>query len=352
MRIPSLLVLPLLLALSPTVARADPHVKPAGGSGGPIIGQNVRGKYVEKETGAQLETPTDITLYSHMPERFVAAAYQDGRETLFGGGPDDLVLVTYDAARFEAGTRSRLGARSLDSSVDFKATLVAVNGGGEASWNEDPDALNNLQFRGDAEASIGAQGLAETKVGLTGGALYGGLRGDALLGARTSGQISASPTLCGAKIIATGKGQLSLGIGATINAGFRVDWATWSAKIGGKIAGTYGVGAGGGGEVEINLEKIMNDPRAAGRCVTDGAKAGIQALSDGYDHIEKKGAQLLADVIVGAKYWRYGVPVPTGSSPPGSNVGRFEETRSLGAPQPSDSARTNGGPSGKVGVTR
>lgn len=80
--------------------------------------------------------------------------------------------------------------------------------------------------------------------------------------------------------------------------------------------------------------------------MTDGATAGIQALSDGYDRIEKAGAQLLADVIAGAKYWRDGVPAPKGSDPRGSNVGRFDETRPVGAPQPPATA------SGNVGVTR
>lgn len=311
-------------------------MKPAGGSGGPIIGRNVRGKLVEKKTGAQLETPTDVTLYSHMPERFVIAAHQNGRETLYGGNEGDPGAVTYDAARFEAGTRTRLGARSLDSSADFKATLVALNAGGEVAWNEDPDALNNFQARGDAEASIGAQGLMETKAGLTGGALFGNIQGDALLGARASGQITASPTLCGAKLIGTAKGQASLGIGGTLNAGFHFDWARKSAKIGGKIAGTYGVGLGAGGEVEINLEKVMKDPRLAGRCLTDGVSAG-------YEQARDAGAKFVADVVYGWNAWKNGPPKT------GSNVGRFEETRPLAKP---DAAQAKKGPGVGGGATR
>ena len=334
MRIPAILLLPLLLLSFPMVAGAEPHVKPAGGWNGPIIGKNVKGSLVEVRTGDVLEAPMDVTLYAYAPERYVIASHKDGRVTLAGGKPGDPGAITLDAARFEAGTRTRVGARSFTNVSDFKATLVAVNAGVGGGWSDDPDALNDLQGRVDFDASIGAQGVVETKVGLTGKALVATAGGEALLGARTSGQITGAPTLCGAKVVATARGQVSLGIGGAASLGLRVDWAKWSVKGGGKLAGTYGVGLGGGTEIEISLEKIVNDPRAAGRCVTDGAKAGIQALSDGYDRIEKAGAQLLADVITGAKYWRTGVPVPTGSNPPGSNVGRFEETRPLGAPRP------------------
>lgn len=317
----------------------------------PIVGEKKDGTLVDKRNGRPLVGPElenarelekflgpvkDVVLDKWESDRYEVGWYQKGRETLKGGGPDDPGELNLDHARFEAGASTTVGARSFQSSADAKLTLVGVNGKVGGAWDKDPNALNNMELNGSGDVSIAAAAEYRTVAAYSEkGVMAEGTVG-ASLGVKAEGQITASPTLCGAQLDVTGRGQASLGIGAEGTLKLRADLAKMKFKVGGKLAATFGVGLGAGGDIEINLEKVMKDRRAALDCFT--SKSGIDVLTAGYVKIQTLAVQHLAETIRHAGAGRF---EKQGTA--GTNVGRFQETRPLGAPQPPRGRNAGGG---------
>lgn len=180
------------------------------------------------------------------------------------GGFVEVELVRGEiAGKTHAGTVKNGVAAAASGSVD--ATIAAVKADtGRVVAGDPKRAFVDGQASGEAELRGKAQANASAKA--TTHAIEASAGGTAFIGARAGGKVDGKATLCGVSVVGKGDGELSVGAGASASAQFAIDWTNLKFRAGANAAATLGVGGGAGGNVEISLENLKKDPRAAGSC--------------------------------------------------------------------------------------
>lgn len=190
----------------------------------------------------------------------VTAGYQDGQASATG-----TLLGRAYLLQAEAETR-KLGVGDEDLGVDIQAK----------GWG-----------------MVGVEGVLSgtAKVGKEGVALIA--KAEVFAGAKATGQIPLTISLCKMKATGRLKGEVSAGAGAKASGTIEVDWAKGTAKISGELAATLGLGAGAGVDVVIDLSKLVSDPGAVADCLLDGVKELASAAVElGGDLVDAAGAAL------------------------------------------------------------
>ena len=292
-----------------------------------------------KDEPPDYRMPGSVTLISVATQGAVGidkGPFKDGRWTWAEG---QYGRIGMDVLRADGSASAKAGITKEGVRGDFvaqgQATLVGISGETARFGVGDPNGLNQAGVQADGRAFVGADGQAVTSVAVGKGGVKAVGNINAFVGAKAKTQIVGSASLCGLQVTGTGTGEASAGLGAGASGVFQVDWATGKIKVGGQADLTVGLGAGAGGQVEISVEKIIRDPKAAGKCVVDGIKGAGTAIANGAE----QAAGWLAGTwrsLVGGKKSDIGNAVatlPLGPTPynamivNGAEVGRYAPTQ-------------------------
>lgn len=265
----------------------------------PVVGENKNGRLYDKRNGQFLSKdnakdarergenyendPKGVTLYQKDGEGTTGinvGPIKDGSVNLAEGkyGSVDLNVgqlygeYTAGVGVTKDGVTGRVQAYGQVTLVGLSAETKDFKFGNE-------ELGGDVRARGNA--FIGADGTVDGSlaVGKNGVNAHG--KAEVFAGGKATGQVAGSLTICGVSIAARGEGEVSYGIGATAEGYFKVDWSTMTVKIGGKAALTFGGGAGAGGEVEISLQKLIENPSMAANCAWEGVKKVAEAAYEG-----------------------------------------------------------------------
>lgn len=329
------------------------HGNPFGGSGtaewstDPVVGERRNGQKYDVRTGE----PMSDAQVADAEEREALADGPSGPRVIFWTRADP-----YEQALWQAGDE--------DANVAFgKATAnetysAAFQGGVASAAYESENRLALLEAhgeheiglvegsRGKAALNLAADGMVGSEMTVTGAAnvkkraawVNGGV--DALAGARVTCEISPEAILCGLQIAYTASPEAAAGYGASVGGYFGYDFAQWKIKAGGKAAVVAGVGFGVEQEIEIDLQALVNDPKAVKDCLEGAANDALD-----------KAKYVVRDVIVARakeKLVEFLYEWGRRSGDAGSNVGRFADT----VPGSGGGARGDPGPSRTAGVRR
>jgi hypothetical protein len=140
----------------------------------------------------------------------------------------------------------------------------------------------HLQAKGNAIVGVEGTLTGTASAGKNGVTLEA--KAEVFAGAKATGQLPLTLSLC--KMSATGrlKGEVSAGAGAKATGTVKIDWASGTATVSGELAATLGLGAGAGAEVVIDLSALVSDPGAVADCLLDGvtelAEAAVELGGD------------------------------------------------------------------------
>ncbi len=254
-------------------------------------------KYYEAGTGVtlfELKTGTQDINGNYQPDAtgLNAGGFKDGRYNILheAGSPNAGTIpnrLSVDVLRAEGQGTVKVGVIpggvAAAAQLRGQATLIGLSGEYTRSFG-DSDSINTAQVSTKGQAFVGAAGELQAVANVSNrGALLTG-RAGAFVGGRAEGEAGGSVTICGVQIGAKGVGEVSYGLGAAAEGYMVVNWSTMTVKFGGRAAATLGLGAGVGGEVEISLQKVLENPAMAARCALQPlADLAVAAYETGRD---------------------------------------------------------------------
>lgn len=329
--------------------RKNPLFHAASWSSDPVVARDHYGALFDKRTGRAIReadakeamdradlyaTPTSVTILEKDASGATgidAGPFRNGRATLVEGS---LGEVHVDALRLDGTGQARAGITkdgvAANVFLDGRATLLGVGAQSRTFGLGDPEALTSATAQGSADAFVGAEALLDANASVTRHGVQGNVHAGAFVGGKAEADGTGQVSICGVQVNALAHGEASYGLGADAAGYFKVDWSSMSVKVGGRAALTAGVGAGAGGEVEVSLAKLMKDPRAAGRCMVDGAKTALTTAG----HALAEGAGAVKNAIASGAhklcFWCKDDPKPAAPATApfnrGTNIGRNART--------------------------
>jgi hypothetical protein len=325
----------------PTTTSSTPPVSSSGSKKGGFVDKNQPDTKYSKQWGQ------DIFMDSRKGDKAAdSAAKKDGRQVSQGNmqpgqvaGNESSRYVSWekDAAEYVTST----GFTKDGTGAQFEASAAEVQG--DASYHMLPYEIgakaggeaNIASLRGDVGygKDLGELGLDKVE-----GKVYGGVHGEALVGANADARAKASLDLkngdigveagagamVGAEASATGRGELGpvqgnvtgsaiAGVGAAIDG--KIALEDGKLTIGGKAKAALGVGLGvgtnitidfnkakktldnlTGGKVSEGLDKVSEGAKDVTKKVTDGAKDVTEKVADGAKDVANKVADGAKDL--------------------------------------------------------
>jgi len=186
-------------------------------------------------------------------------------------GTDADVTVTGEILSYSTSGKRQIECKGGDCGVEYSAdaelVLARVNGELESKFLEDIPILNPIESKttGTLEVLAEAQAKGEAKVVKDGVKLEAGVEGFAGGKAKVGQEFKTDFLGLGLKLNLDG--QVSYGVGGEAKGNFEVSWT--KIKLGGKLAGTLGLGVGGGAGLEIDISKWTTPVRSVISDVSD-----------------------------------------------------------------------------------
>lgn len=145
------------------------------------------------------------------------------------------------------------GDCGVEYSINAEAVLARVEGEVETKFLEDHPFLNPIESKttGTLEAVAEVEAKGGAKIGTDGVNVEGGV--EAFAGGRAKIEEELKTDLFGLGVKLNLDAQGSYGIGGEAKGNFNISWT--KIQIGGKLAGTLGLGVGAGANLEIDISK-------------------------------------------------------------------------------------------------
>ncbi|MDM8555205.1 hypothetical protein QUF75_10780 [Desulfococcaceae bacterium HSG7] len=170
-------------------------------------------------------------------------------------GTDADVSVKSEVLGYSTSAKRQIECKGGDCGVEYSANaevvVVRVDGEIETKFFEEGPLAIESKTTGTLEVSAEAKAKGEAKIGKDGVKLEGGA--EVFAGGRAKVGQEFKTDFLGLGLKLNLDGQVSYGAGVEAKGNFDVSWT--KIKLGGKLAATLGLGAGGGVGIEVDISK-------------------------------------------------------------------------------------------------